>query len=456
MILNKKKQKNAQPSITKDESILLQTMQLAISGNYEKMDLDELEHKELGEAYNQLIEKLISTNNDNTMKLNEAMKVVGNTAIVNDMLHSVESQTSALVTMKSTSKDLGKTSSNISSVVQEVNQYINNAVVVSKESVDNMKNSLEIVSRSYADIDQITEMVQTFKENTEKINSIIDIVKSIANQTNLLSLNASIEAARAGEAGKGFAVVANEVKTLSENTRHATDDIVTYIDHLRNDIENLVVTIRKTSEQINAGNKGVQQSIHDVSGIYTSIKTVEEDIVKIHTQVEEQDVATAHFITMIDTLTEGADKLKNQCNGVGDIMFKISRTVDKVRGDMARHSSHLNTKQWLEIYETDHLIFTWRLFNHIYGFEQLKLTNLNDPTKCKFGIWQASVDDEAILSRECFKAATSNHIKLHELAVKCYESVERKETEVALQHFHHALTILDSFIDNLKELQNYV
>lgn len=456
MILKKKNKKNNQPVITKDESVLLQTMQLAISGNYEKIDLEKLEHKELGEAYNQLIEKLISTNNGNTMNLNEAMKVVGNTAIVNDMLHSVESQTSALVTMKSTSKDLGKTSSNISSVVHEVNQYINNAVEVSKESVDSMKHSLEIVSRSYADIDQITEMVQTFKENTEKINSIIDIVKSIANQTNLLSLNASIEAARAGEAGKGFAVVANEVKTLSENTRHATDDIVTYIDHLRNDIENLVVTIKKTSEQINAGNKGVQQSIHDVSGIYTSIKTVEEDIIKIHTQVEEQDIATTHFITMIDTLTEEADKLKNQCNGVGDIMFKISRTVDKVRGDMARHSSNLNTKQWLEIYETDHLIFTWRLFNHIYGFEQLKLTNINDPGKCKFGLWQAAVSDEAIRSSDCFKAAISNHIKLHELAVKCYECVERKEIEDALQHFHYALTILDSFIANLKELQDYV
>ena len=261
-----------------DREVLMKVFQQAKDGNFQKIDVEAMQDKELATLYNEQMETFWSKNNEYTMNLNHAMSMVGNNTLVNEMLKSVETQTGALDDMKETSHELNRSIANISSVMQNITGYINNAVNVSKVSVESMNQSMGIVTQSHDEINKINTMVQTFKVNTGKISDVIDIVKSVAGQTNLLSLNASIEAARAGEAGKGFAVVANEVKNLSESTRKATEDISNYISQLLKDIDELVLTINHTSDQINEGNKGVQQSISDVQEIYESIKTVDTDI----------------------------------------------------------------------------------------------------------------------------------------------------------------------------------
>lgn len=436
-----------------DKEVLLTTLQQAIDGQYHMIDTSKMVDPELGERYNTFLQKTISANTGYVVSLNDTMKEVGNTKLVNEMLKSVDTQNFTLDGMKETSIELGESIANISNVMQNITGYINNAVNVSKISVDSMNQSMGIVNKSYEDINKINTMVQTFKVNTSKINEIIDIVKSVAGQTNLLSLNASIEAARAGEAGKGFAVVANEVKNLSESTRKATEDISNYISQLLLDIDELVATINQTSEQINEGNKGVQQSIRDVEGIYESIKTVDEDIEKITTQVEEQDKATNKFIHLIEEVAQESNNLKEYCEGTGKLLFTISRSVDLVRGRMARDFSHLDMAQWLDIFEADHIIFTWRLSNHIHGFEQLELKNVSNPERCKLGKWFMGITDEFITKNPAFNQLKNTHIALHKKATECYEAVDRGQNDMALMHYEQACTILDTFMKEIEQLK---
>lgn len=439
-----------------DREVLMKVFQQAKDGNFQKIDVEAMQDKELATLYNEQMETFWSKNNEYTMNLNHAMSMVGNNTLVNEMLKSVETQTGALDDMKETSHELNRSIANISSVMQNITGYINNAVNVSKVSVESMNQSMGIVTQSHDEINKINTMVQTFKVNTGKISDVIDIVKSVAGQTNLLSLNASIEAARAGEAGKGFAVVANEVKNLSESTRKATEDISNYISQLLKDIDELVLTINHTSDQINEGNKGVQQSISDVQEIYESIKTVDTDIQKINEQVMEQDKATNRFNDMLGEVAEESDTLKSCCNGVGEHIFKVSRSMDLVRGRIARFSSNLDKAQWLEIYETDHVIYTWRLFNHIYGYEKLELKNVSNSEGCKLGKWIHSITDTKITEHPKFRQLKETHMKLHKKGVECYEAVEHGQTELAIQYYEQAQSILEQLVDAIHELKRTI
>lgn len=439
--------------IISDKEHLVVALHEALQGNYVPIELADLEDPEVGILYNQLLDKLITGNNSHTMKLNETMSVVGNATIVKQMLESVAAQVASLDDMKQTSQNLGEAINNISNVLQDITSYVDHAVEASKTSVNNMNESIAIVNQSYEDINAINTMVQAFKVNTSKINEIIDLVKNIAGQTNLLSLNASIEAARAGEAGRGFGVVATEVKNLAESTQKSTEDIANYVAQLQTDIDQLVITINRTSEQIKQGNSGVQQSVHDVGEVHTYIQTVGTQISKIAEQVTQQDSATNQFSLAIDQLSKQSNILNNHCAGVGELMFNISRTVDDVRGQMARLTSHLSIEEWIDIFKTDHLVYTWRLFNHIYHFEDLKLSNINDPNTCKLGKWCSSITDSKITNHPIFKSVKAKHEQLHQKGVACFNAMADNNTELALTLFNECSPVLYQLTADLDELK---
>lgn len=435
-----------------DHELLKNTLKQILEGNYIQIESEKMQDTELGTLLNQVIEKLINQNNGYAMSLNQTMNVVGNATIVENMLESVLVQNSALAHMKQTSQDLGQGITKISSVVQDVSVYVNNAVEASKKSVDHMIQSIEIANKSCEDFNKISEMLGTFKTSTGKINEIIDIVKAIAGQTNLLSLNASIEAARAGEAGRGFGVVANEVKNLAENTRKSTEDIASYINKLQLDIDKLVMTIEQTAHQVQEGNSGVQQSVEEVKEIHHSIKTVDEDIIKINEQINEQDRSTEEVIEMIDKIAEESNNLKVCCDGVGELMFKVSRAVDGVRGKIARSSSNLSVTEWIEIYKVDHTIYTWRLFNHIYGFENLQMKNIDNPNTCKLGKWYTSLVVSEV-NKTILQQVKSYHEALHKKGVECLKAANNQQKGQALEYFTEAKQILNKLITVLDEFK---
>lgn len=447
-----KKTSISQPK-NSDMDYIVNALTKALEGNYVPVDLAQLQEPEVGTLYNQLLDKLIMGNNAHTMKLNESMTIVGNATIIKQMLESVAVQVSSLDQMKLTSQSLVEAINHISHVVQDAISYVDHAVETSNTSVNNMNASIAIVNQSFEDINAINDMVQAFKVNTAKINEIIDIVKNIAGQTNLLSLNASIEAARAGEAGRGFGVVATEVKNLAESTKKSTEDIANYIAQLQKDIDQLVITIDHTSEQIKRGNSGVQHSIHDVGQVHTYLQTIGTQINQISDQVTNQTNATNQFSLSIDEVSKQSNLLNNHCIGVGELMFKVSRTVDGVRSKIARFNSHLSTSEWIDVFKTDHLVYTWRLFNHIYHFEDLKLSNINNPNTCKLGNWYNSITDPAITNHPTFKNIKLYHEKLHEKGVACFNAVIHNDTRLALALFDECTPLLDKLTTNLDELK---
>jgi methyl-accepting chemotaxis protein len=162
--------------------------------------------------------------------------------------------------------------------------------------------STEIAKRAVAEADKTNAAVQGLAQSAQKIGDVVNLISDIAEQTNLLALNATIEAARAGEAGKGFAVVASEVKALASQTAKATEEIAAQIGAMQGAVGGSVEAI-----------KGIGQTIAEISEIATTIASA----------VEEQGAATQEISRNVQ---EAATGTRDVTSNIGQVSEASSAT----------------------------------------------------------------------------------------------------------------------------------
>jgi len=187
----------------------------------------------------------------------------------------------------------------LSVTVKEVAMNMQSSADVSKSTDEQAKMGLDTVQKSYQSIevlaDEITNLAQrisSLHESSSNITNIVDVIKSIADQTNLLALNAAIEAARAGEQGRGFAVVADEVRTLAQRTQQSTSEIESYIANLQEDANSAFNVIEnskvKASEAVE-NSKEVESSLKEITASVSNMFSLSDQVAAA---VEEQSVVT--------------------------------------------------------------------------------------------------------------------------------------------------------------------
>ncbi len=160
-----------------------------------------------------------------------------------------------------------------------------------------VKNGKKIVDENMEAIKQLseriaeaTDVINLVNANSKGISSILDVIGAIAEQTNLLALNAAIEAARAGEAGRGFAVVADEVRSLANRTQSSTDEIRQMIDRLQDRAEKAVMAMALGQKQTSACVDQNTLTVASLNSIYQTIKKINDMNIQIATAVEQQSV----------------------------------------------------------------------------------------------------------------------------------------------------------------------
>ena len=218
-----------------------------------------------------------------------------------------------------------------------------------------------------------------------QVTSLTDEILNISSQTNLLALNASIEAARAGEAGKGFAVVADQVRQLSSSTSESADDIVNYVRELNDDIGRLAISMDETTVKLSEGNSKVEESLSDIERMNNQMVAINDTVNGIFADIDTQSSITTEFAKQVDSIAASYDKLSDNCMATGTHIYKIGRYIDTARSDMFRSFSNVTTQDMIRIFQIDHFILMWRVYNNAVGFESLKVTQLNNPDGCKLG-----------------------------------------------------------------------
>ncbi|MBI4741013.1 MAG: CZB domain-containing protein [Betaproteobacteria bacterium] len=221
----------------------------------------------------------------------------------------------------------------------------------SRETVQCISDEL---TRLAADSRNAMDKVTGLQTSAQRIGGIVNLIKEIADQTNLLALNAAIEAARAGEAGRGFAVVADEVRKLADRTTHATADISQLVTAIQGETASAQTNIGHLAEQSEAFSAQGQNASSTISAISDLTKTMEQAI------------------------------------------------------------SVAALRSFVELAKIDHLVFKFEVYQAFMGLSQKGADEFAAHTGCRLGKWYYEDEDKASFSKlEGYRAMEAPHIEVH-------------------------------------------
>lgn len=219
--------------------------------------------------------------------------------------------------MVSTTGDIARNCETAASKASGTNEMTQNGTRTVDEVIEKIHNQ---VAKSKQDADQ----VQTLADQAQKVGTIVETIDDIANQTNLLALNAAIEAARAGEAGKGFAVVADEVRALASRTTKSTHEITKMVNQIQTDAKvanDAMGTSVTNMDSLASDTSKIKALLHDIS---SKVGDVTGQIGQIATSAEEQTTATSEISQNMQEITKSSEGLAQQ----------VSLIIDQVNGSM--------------------------------------------------------------------------------------------------------------------------
>jgi methyl-accepting chemotaxis protein len=249
--------------------------------------------------------------------------VQGLSAAATEMRATAESMTATAEQTNTRSVAVAAASEQASANVQTVATAADELSASVAEIGRQVAQSADIAGLAVEDARHTDATVQALSESAQKIGEVVVLIQDIAEQTNLLALNATIEAARAGEAGKGFAVVASEVKSLANQTAKATEEIGAQINQIQDATKLSVDAIRK-----------IGATISEISDIAATIASA----------VQEQGAATQEIARNVQEAARGTGEVSNNIGGVKEAAAESGSAASQVlssAGELARHADQL-------------------------------------------------------------------------------------------------------------------
>ena len=222
----------------------------------------------------------------------------------NEQAASVARVAAASEEMAQTVMDIAKNTSNIAGSVAESTKMAKEGEGVVGKSVQEVREIAETISES-------AKLVESLGERSKQISEIVVVINKIADQTNLLALNAAIEAARAGEQGRGFAVVADEVRKLAERTASSTSEISNMIKAIQDEVEHSVLSMNNVSKKVVTGVELVNHAGESLSLIVRSVDDLNTMIQQIASATEQMSATSDEISRDIDSIA-GVSKETSQ------------------------------------------------------------------------------------------------------------------------------------------------
>jgi len=224
-------------------------------------------------------------------------------------------------------------------LVLQTTERVENATIQSKAGSDVVNTSVEVINQLGSGIEEAASVVHKVEQDSEGISSILSVIQSISDQTNLLALNAAIEAARAGEQGRGFAVVADEVRLLAQRSSEATEEIQGTIEQLQMGAREAAAVMLRGKDQAQTGMKQVSgagdalsrilEAVNGINTINETIQTVASTQSQLSQDMNDSVAGIAqisdHSLKGSEQTEEASESLQNLGHQLADLVsqFKL-------------------------------------------------------------------------------------------------------------------------------------
>ncbi len=290
---------------------------------------DEIGH--IARTVNRMAENFRNT-------VNEVKDAITRLAAAAEETSVVTAQTTAGINQQQTETSQVATAINeMSATVQEVARNAVEAAAAAQEADDTFENGKKVIDRVIAsigdlagEVEKASNVIQQLELESKNIGSVLDVIKSIAEQTNLLALNAAIEAARAGEQGRGFAVVADEVRTLAGRTQESTQEIEEMIGKLQSGTNNAVKVMGQGKEMTQVGVEQAAAAGEALQTINAAVERISNMNTQIASAAEEQSTVTEEInrsIVSINGVAEQSAIGAQQTAAASDDLAKLAEQL---------------------------------------------------------------------------------------------------------------------------------
>ncbi len=273
------------------------------------------------QAFNRFTDQLRSMFIDIRKEVGNLTTGIGSiNSVLNDLANDSQRLSDLSASNAATIEEITVSISHIADNSRDANQLVTSTGALSGQSASTVKEVANEVGKSAREVSDLSSLLDRLNQRAQDISGIIRVIKEIADQTNLLALNAAIEAARAGEQGRGFAVVADEVRKLAERTSSATIEITGMIDGIRGETGIAVNNMQTTITAVQSGVNLSEEAATKIGHIRENMDEVMAKIGEIaHATLEQQNATTA--------MAQSAENITNQMQQSDSNLQQATRTV---------------------------------------------------------------------------------------------------------------------------------
>lgn len=308
---------------------------------------------ELAEGNGDLTRRLPSPNDDEVSQLCNAVNlfIIKLQDIISNIVQDVVELTKEATLLQHAGSELSVSSdtqrmettqvatamNEMTATVQEVARNASSAADSATEADQDTSTGKDIVSSTMksiddlaTDIEKASSAIDTVEQDSENIGGVLDVIRGIAEQTNLLALNAAIEAARAGEQGRGFAVVADEVRTLASRTQTSTEEIQVMIERLQTGSRNAVSLMSKSKEK-------AQQTVTQAAEANSALISISNAVSKIN----DMNTQIAAAATEQSVVAEDINKNVDTINNISESSANSAQQTAQTSNNLSQLATHL-------------------------------------------------------------------------------------------------------------------
>ena len=295
--------------------------------NFEQTDEIGEMAKDFDKAASNL-QTIIRQVNDNAIEL---------TGQSSNLSESINKSTDSIQTQKQHTEQVATAITEMVATVEEVSRNASQAASAANDADTQATEGNNVVSQAVTsitslanEITQATSVINQLEGDVGNISSVLEVIRSVSEQTNLLALNAAIEAARAGEHGRGFAVVADEVRTLASRTQTSTDEIQTMIEKLQSGAQ-------KAVDAMTASHKMTEDSVQQASNSGIALGAITQSVATISDM--NSQIATA--VTQQSVVVEGINQSIVTINGISEVGVKVADETSRASSNLDQLANNL-------------------------------------------------------------------------------------------------------------------